>query len=475
MSSRVEDGLLVTELPPQILRLRNRWRRRAAAARDSRITFRHPVWPELHILRGLRDVSYSGLSFFADPRTDLVYPGLILPSVEIHQPGHETIVTAAEVRSVFTTTDGRRACGVQLFPHTSQVHARWTESVNDVLHPSTSIGSRWTEATWELYEASGYFNLSGKDAPDFADMKREFAELGCHLDGAEHVGFRAVRPSSTDKSVADASMSVFKIYSNSWIGHQLAKRRGQQSPAESKQVLRDIYLRALEPLQADSTFEYFMCYAEAKVRWMNAAHHEFALPFEAQGDSISQLFRLMESGTAPGTFPVDARFTIGEAMPAERALLLDHIARTRPAIYRKALDLEPSRLDLTTPRRHWATAGLSLDRVVVAVRKNGRAVVAAIVEAAEPGTNLFHILESVRLFPLVSDLDAEEMEAAMEQGLRAAAEWLSAQGNDKFVYICENNAGAHTARLTDLGEGRFWAISRHLLPEFLDHIHRLTS
>ena len=464
-----------TLLPDQITRVRNRWRRRAFAQAESMVAFNHPLWPQLQILRPLRDMSYNGLSFVTDPRIDVMYPGLMVPEVRVLLPGRPALLMSGEVRSIVEDRDGRRICGMHLRPRSAGANTNWRERVNEVLHPTTQIGSKWCEDSWDLFEASGYFTLSGKDPTKFTEIKNAFVDVGRRLDGAEYVGFRAVWPSTRG---VEASISVLKVYSGSWLGHQMAKRPGAvPTGASAKQVLRDIYLRAHEPLQADPDFRWLIGYCEASVRWMNAAHTEFARPFEASGRACSTPFTLMEGATDESTWPVVPGFTIARAREPERLLVLDAIARQKSHIYREALDLVPDRLDLATSRKHWRRAHLQLEREVIVARReeDGRVVAAAIVETAERGTNLFHLLDSVRLFAVDAAAETAEVERAFSALLGGAATWFRARACERFVYFHETELTLHTAPLTNLGGGRFWVIARELLPEFLDHIHRLTG
>ncbi|RYZ44326.1 MAG: PilZ domain-containing protein, partial [Myxococcaceae bacterium] len=98
-AARVEGELLVMPVPTSIVRFRHRWLRRTQASPSCTLDFDHPLWPQVHVSRGLLDVSYEGLSFLTEPGEDLMYPGLRLPVVEVALEGHAPVRLRAEVRN----------------------------------------------------------------------------------------------------------------------------------------------------------------------------------------------------------------------------------------------------------------------------------------------------------------------------------------------------------------------------------------
>jgi hypothetical protein len=98
---------------------------------------------------------------------------------------------------------------------------------------------------------------------------------------------------------------------------------------------------------------------------------------------------------------------------------------------------------------------------------------AALLETGEMGTNLFRLLDGVRLFALSPD-----GMSAFPALLEWARGWYADRGRESFTYYCEDlqdESHAHVARMRDLGEGRFWAVSAELLPEFLEYVFELTA
>jgi hypothetical protein len=104
-------------------------------------------------------------------------------------------------------------------------------------------------------------------------------------------------------------------------------------------------------------------------------------------------------------------------------------------------------------------------------RSKGRLMAVAILETAHPGLNLFHVLDGVRIIPLLEE-SLPEVQDAMLALLTRASDWYKERGRAVFVHYVEAQVVeyAERAALADLGDGKLWIISHTLLPEFLEHL-----
>lgn len=469
-------GMASVTLPSMLTRIRRRTHRRVLAL-GLRIRFVHPRWPEVQVERQLRDISHSGLSFYSVPSEDLVYLGLRIDDLELLAPEGPPLRLNAEVRSLqHGAEDDTSLCGMRVTIPSPEDELRWGRIVADLLYPRTTTGSGWTDAVWELYEASGYFRLSGKKPHHFDRLRSPYTEMYQRLDEYPRVGYRVVWPSARG---VEGSASALKIYQGTWLGHQLAKRPGlSPDAATAKEVLREIVLGTHEPMLHDPDFHWLLGYCEASVRWMQVAHFDFAQAHEITGQASVIPFRLFEGSTHDllDTSPTSpAAFTTGAATPSEQRQLLSRISATRPRAYREALDFVEERFDLAQLGMAWHRAGLAREREVIVARYSGQPVAAVVLESATHGTNLFHLLDGVRLFCLDPTFGPALRDAAFAYLLRVAAQWYRSRGNEFFVYYMEHGDPTHAAGMTDLGEGRIWIIAREIMPDWLEHVFRLTS
>jgi hypothetical protein len=469
--ARVEGDLLLMAAPTSLVRFRHRWLRRTQADASCALEFDHPLWPQVHVHRGLLDVSYEGLSFLTEPGEDLMYPGLRLPVIEVSSEGHAPVRLRAEVRNISSTPGGRR-CGVSVRPLDAESARAWRALVEGQAHPTTKVEGDWNDSTWKLFERSGYFRLPGKEPEKFTSLRQQFDQTQDRLQDAPRLGYRVVRPAEEG---VEATLSVLKPYAGSWMAHQLARHQPPGSRSTAREALRDIYLRGYEPTQVDPEVKWFFAYCEANVRWVRYTKFDFANWYAHTGQTCLVPFRLMEGEVdAPWTQP--ANIALHAPTREERAAFFAHVARTRPEAYREALDLVPERFDLNAARTGWGDAGLSRERELVVARHEGRAVAFAVFEAAQPGLNLFNVLDGVRLVPLLDDA-APEVQDAFVALLGRAAEWYRARDRKVFVHYVEAGCVEYAERvsLADLGDGKLWVMSARLLPEFLEHLCESTT
>jgi hypothetical protein len=465
----MDQGLWMMSLPMELTRYRHRWLRRAPTNIDSHLTFDHPLWPQIRVHRRMLDVSYEGLSFMTEPGEDLLYPGMRIPAMEVEMPGRAPVKLFAEVRNISSTPKGRR-CGMWVSPIGAQQGMAWRELVEEQMHPRTRVSGDFHQGTWELFEKSGYFRLSGKEPTKFAALKGQFHEAQQKLEGQLRIGYRAVKPMPGG---VEATLSALKPYAGSWLAHQLARQQssGADKKVSAREALRDIYLRAFEPAQMDADVKWFFAYCEANVRWIRFINFDFASWYEHTGQSAVLPFRLME-GDVDNAWPaIPEGIETGDISPEEKTQLFTHLEKTKPKAYREALDLVPERFDLAATRALWETAQLTRERAVMVARHQGQAVAVAILETAHLGLNLFHVLDGARIIPLKDEV-LPEVQDAMLALLTRASEWYKERGRSVFVHYVEAQVVeyAERAALADLGEGKLWIISHSLLPEFLEHL-----
>lgn len=462
---------LFTQLPERVDYNRYRRYRRAPIADCTAVRFQHPLWGEIAPFdRALLDVSFGGIAFTADPLKDALYIGLRVDLIEIVSDTMETVVLRGTVRSLVTLPDGTTSCGMSVEPRSPEFAEDWASFVMQALNQTTAPGDDHVEKLWELYTDSGYFSLSGKDPHEFDALAKSFRSIVERTRSKPWVSYNSVWPSETR---IEASVSTIKLYRNTWMLHQLAKRKATQGDPRARHILRDIYLRAFEYMQTDTRCRWVLSYCEAHVRWVQRSHIAFAEHFEATGAAVARPFRLMEVDCRDRfEVPTAGQIRIAAAAPDEQQIILDVLRDTLPQPYLEACDLVPDRFDLSTIKRVWDDVGLGRAREVWVARRGYSPVAAAILEIGETGTNLFRLTDSLRLVALQAG-----GESAFASLIDRAKAWFLAKGKDSFVYFWENEDTEHVraARLRDLGAGRVWVIRSDLIPDFLELVCELTA
>lgn len=463
-----EPGTWVTPLPRQLIQVRRRAHRRAAAPADLRVRLPLPGW--LGREREAVDVSLHGMALRLGTGERLSQ-GRVLQPIELRTAAGEVLSLRGEVRHVSDRSDGELQCGLLVTPLTSEDAERWQALVARALHPTTRTDGTRVEEQWRLFIDSGYFNLAGRSVEDFEARRRSFVELGRQAGSMGSVLTEVVWPSERG---VEATLSAMKPYRSVWMVHQLARRQDATRFERLKgQMLRDVYAHCVEHAQRDREFRWLAAYIESTVPFTHRSHVGFAERMAATGRTLLLPMRMIdvECGDAPASSAMGLE--LGPATEAERRLLVERIALTRPACYADALDLRLETLDLRDAARTWQAVGLERERHLLVAREGAKPVAVAILEVGPPGTNPFGLLDSVRVFALSGR--ARQAYPALMDGARR---WFADRGRDGFTFLAEESGDVEAAGLHDAAPDAkpfLWLIPADLASEFLEHLHEQTA
>ncbi|WP_120539905.1 PilZ domain-containing protein [Corallococcus terminator] len=463
-----EAGAWVTPLPSRIIQVRRRAWRRAPAPGSLRVRLPLPGW--LGRERAAVDVSLCGLSLKLAP-SERLSVGRVLEPIELLTEGGQRLSLRGEVRHVSDGTDGTLHCGLRVTPLSLEDAEHWRALVTRALHPTTRVDGALVEEQWRLFSDSGYFDLGGRSPGWFEARRESFVALGQRVAGLEAVLSEVVWPSERG---VEAALSIMKPYRSLWMVHQLARRQdGARYERVRGQMLRDVYVRAVEHAQADSGFRWLASYIESTVPFTHRVHVGFAERMAGTGRTCLLPMRMIDVECAPHSAREDSGLELGPATEAERGRLVEEVALTRPACYAEALDLRPETLDLEDAARPWLARGLERERHLLVAREGTTPLAVAVLEVGPPGTNPFRLLDSARLFPL-SARGRQAYPALLDEARR----WFAQRGRDGFTFLAEAPGDVEAAGLhDDAPEAKpyLWIIPADLAPEFLEHLHEQTA
>lgn len=471
--SHCQEGRVHTSLPSEIVRVRERFQRRVSAPEGASISFQHPLWPSLTVRQPLHDVSLAGASFSTVVVDDGIFPGLELPLVELAWPPGQVARFRGVVRRVVPATSREAVvAGVSLVPLSEEDARLWRSLVDRLFYPHTSLTLADPEPMWELFDRSGYFNLSGKTTEEFRELRDAFQRVTSRLRRPNDVGVHVVLAS---EGHAHSAVTMVKPYAHSWLTCQIARRPDTRPDALSeRRVLLETMMHGFEYPLRDPGFRWFVSWVQANARWSRWLLHDLAQRYcDDPSEACIVRFRAMEARTDE-TGPVEGLgdYTVVSASEEERALVLDAIARERPLSYREAHDLVPERVDIRGIEERWRAVGLVRRRHLLVARREGVAVAAGVLDLVEDGVHLFGLLDVLRTFSLVPG--GEDAFGAIVEAARA---WYRAHGKHKFAYFVEHEDWTHAERagLKDLGAADLIVISARYMPDQLEHIWEITS
>lgn len=463
--ARMQDGLLCTDLSPEILRLplSATWLR--GLPPGSRWELRLPDGTNRPIIRA----STERVAWVLRPG-ERPSPGARI-NVLLEDEGATSIEGClAVLNSLPSPVGAEHLCLARFEPRAPADASRWALAVERLHHPHTRRAGTWATYLWELYDKSGYFRLSGKTSAHFSRLRQPFAIATRRLDTASEIGCQVVWPS---QDRVEAGLSILLVYSGTAMVYQVARRRDSASPVSGRQMLRAINQHAFSYMQRVPHFEWTLVYVqEGGARWSHLAYELFTRAHLDTGLCAVLRFRAMESTRAASRSPHVRGVSVARATEDERALLLGMLPAMRPIPYLEALDLVPERLDLAEVRRRWNGAGFSREREVLVARGPRGPLAAAVLESAQDALHLFGLLDCVRFFIL-----APEGHRSFPSLIESARLWFEERRKERFVCLFEEECLDHAFQpgLQDLGSAHLMAFPRLLLPDFLEHLHLITA
>jgi hypothetical protein len=456
-------GLLATGLPASIRRVRRRSARRVRGRPALRVAATHPHWPDVTVVGDLHDVSRGGLSIQSTPVDQLLYPGLVLPAVEVVEGDLEGVRLTGSVRHVGLGGDAATGtCGLSLEAEGDD--GRWQDEVERCLHPNTRARGTWSGHLWDLFQEAGYFNLGARKAAHFVHLRRQFGNVIRRFEQAPGI---ACQVSWVSEAGVEGASTAVRAYEGTWFGFHMARRKGE---ALGRDVLRDVHVHIYEHALEQGDLSWMLSYIRADAAWPRVAHVEFARRHEATGEGCLVRFRTLTGGTR-GIPGLRGGYAVGPAEDADLALLAARADRDRPRAYVEAFDLVPERMRMTDLERRWAAAGLGRQRALRVARRGGAPAAISVLETASDAVHLYGLLDTVRLYPL-----EEGGEAAFADLIEDARAWFAALGKETFAYL-EEYPGLDAARagLTDLGLADIVLYATRLLPDAMEHVWEMTS
>jgi hypothetical protein len=467
---RVDNYSDIIEVPQSLIRFHRRQDRRALAPPGARLSIRHPIWPEIRVECELRDVSWNGLSIYGCRVEDYLFPGLQNCLLEIAWKGGPAIKLAGHVAhdtQGFFCGAQRELCGFRTVYLGDDSRETWQEAVSEILYRTTKIATTDFEETWDIFEGSGYFNISGKKSAEFEDLKRSYCLANLRLSEARGLGAQVVW---VGPKRSEATVSFIKNWETAVFGSQLARHAdGRPLRDASDEVLRDIISHAFEYLLRYPNILWVVGYVPDEVRFTRL----FALDFTARyADGERAALTSFHAFQVPvlGSYGV-SDYEVSEASDSECGDLLAYVRNNRPRAYAEATDLVPERLRLTRLRDEWRAAGLRRARRVLAARQDGRPVAFAVAEVAEEGIQLFGLLDCVRLFP-----GSDGGEDAFPALLDAARSWYAEHAKQRFILMDETSDQrvGSLGGLRSLGGAQASFMTADLIVDLLEYIREVT-
>ncbi|MEM7157465.1 MAG: PilZ domain-containing protein [Myxococcota bacterium] len=448
------------------LNLRRRLRRVPAPSGAKVVVFSDDGTP---IELRMKDVSFGGVSARIPSDLDHLRVDQKLSDVILTWRGGPQLRFSGEVRHRSLAPAGDSdLVGLKLEQSRDPQWDRWAREVESLLYPTTESFGHDYQSIWDLFEASGYFDLSDgrRESTGFQELRSAFENAYGRLATAPDLGCLAAFSSPTR---AEATLAGLRLWSSTWIGFQLARNQVRPHLSKSDSTpLRDLFYHVYERAGADPDLRWLIAFIRDDApRFSKVLHRDFvlaspggcAVPFQAWKSNVHMLGEGSMLNTEYAT----------EEQTQE---VLRKLAKLRPHFYLDAHDLLPETFAMQKLKDDWEFYGMLRDRTMVVATERGRIVAAAVLDAAENGLHLYSLLDTVRLYEL-------EPGGSRHYGelLDRANEWFYGYGKNSFVTFGEDLDPSTMQSLgaTGMGDGLVTYLPSTSIPYILERVSELTA
>ncbi len=446
---------------------RRRQMRRVSVPSGARVIL-YGVGPDEGIKLRMHDVSFGGVSAFLEIEAPQLVPGLEIPEIVVTWRGGPGLRFTGQIRHRSKIRNAERI-GIQLSRARGDVQQeRWTREIETLLYPSTKGYGHDFEMIWNLFEESGYFDLSDhkRQTSDFQQLRASFEHSYGRLSNNPELACLAFCESATR---VEATLTGLRMWSRSWLATHLARNPTRPHFANSDSVpLRDIHFHVFERAGANPDLDWIVAFVRDDApRLSKVLYHDLFLsvpgscgvPFEAWKFNVYMRGDLPTPG-------------VSQADHAQVSEVLGRMEDIRPTPYLEAHDLLPETFYQEELRAEWEFHGLFRERTMLIATEGRTIVAAAVLEAVEDGLQVYGLLDSARLYEL--EIGGREHFGSM---LVAANEWFYAMGKSSFVCFEENgmdqimrSTGGHS-----IGRAVTTHLPRNSTPELLERIAELSA
>ncbi len=446
---------------------RQRQMRRVAAPSGARVVV-YGMGGDQPLALDMLDVSFGGVSARVREGLPELVPGLDLPEVVLTWKGGPQLRFAGQVRhrspSPFDDSD---MIGILLTGAPEPLAERWAREVENLLYPTTRSHGHDYQSIWDLFEASGYFDLSGdrRENLDFLMLRDAFETAYRKLAAAPNLGFLVSYESPTR---VEATLAAVRAWSRSWFGFHMARNADRPHLVNSdSSPLRDIHFHVYERAGANPDIDWLVGYVRDDAGFSAALHRDFVLTIPGACGVPFEVWKLNVTMAGDVRTP-----DVMEATAEQIELVLRALEGQRPHQYLAAHDLVPETYAQHELQAEWAFYGLTRERSMLIALDDGIIVAAGVLDAVDDGLHLYGLLDTIRLYELEPGGHHQ-----FPSLLLAANEWFFTIGKSSFVCFEENGLPEvmRSVGATSLGSGMVTMLPRTATPDLLERISELAA
>ncbi len=373
--------------------------------------FHHPLLGKRKKLE-IYDISTSGISVREPANEGMLFPGLILPDVDIHYAG--TFQIRCSVQTIYRRqTDHAAHCGLAVLDMDIHSYSRLNYLLGRSMDPHTFISTEVDmDALWEFFFDTGF--LYAKKYRLLQSYKDRFKETYRKLyqenpDIARHITYEK------DGRIY-GHMSMVKAYERAWMIHHHAARN-LENRLPGFQVLKQImiFLNGMCHLPS-ARMDYVMCYYRPDNKFPERVFGGFASHLNNPRGCSLDLFAYLTWPVVSGV-QLPAGWTLADTTPEDLRELRLFYAQASGGLLPDVLDLEGIQEGQSTLEQAYARLGFLRRWKSLALWCNGKLAAVLIPNRSDLGINLSELLNGVTILLLEPALLSQEILSAAVSGI----------------------------------------------------------
>lgn len=364
------------------------------------IVFRHPLSGQLVDLKVL-DISGSGFAVEENNEYSTLFPGLILPMLEVVFGNGFRISARAQVLYRRTGKGGESSaarCGAAFLDmephHQSQLLGILIQAQNPNVYLAPQVE---LDELWGLFFESGfiypkkYVNIQNRREEFYSIYRKLYSQ---DLPIARHLVYR-------DRGVLLSHLAMLRFYDRAWMIHHLAARASGSKHAGMAvltQISRFVNeVHRLPSAKLDYVFCYYRPTNQFPSRVFGGAQKAIGDPRGCSVYPFAYLKPLPGSAKEP---ELESPWELQTATPESIRELEALFGPEAGVLLTEAFDLHPTEGSQDEVAAGYAQVGFRRDRALFVLSWNDCPQVLFVVDITEPGLNLADLTSSIKAFIL---------------------------------------------------------------------------
>ena len=374
------------------------------------IVFKHP-FTKMRIELKIVDLSGSGFSVEEDKSNSALLPGMVLPELELNFTDSYQIKCSAQVvfRKTLDSEDGRMwiKCGLALLDMDIKEHLKLIAILHQTKNKNSYICKDVDlDALWDFFFETGFIYPDKYAAlqKNKKQIKETYAKIYTRNPQiARHFIYQ-------DKGTIFGHMAMLRFYEKAWMIHHHAARKSSLNKAglivldQIGRMVNDSH--RLYSLHMDYAICYFRPDNKFPSRVFGGAVKSIKNPKACSVDRFAY-FHFRHPVRSRSNLPVE--WQISEIRPDDLQELAHYYEHISGGLMLDAIDLMPEKFRCDSLSKEYRKVGLTRQRNLFSLKKDGRLKAIFLVNTSNVGLNLSDITNCIKIFVT----DSEELDAVI--------------------------------------------------------------